>query len=214
MATNQESLAPDGGSDSVSWYSLTKYYLSTYQYDCARFYAERLYYDNPTARNLHMLAKSYFSVGKFKQTYLLLQDVRFCKIKLPPTSTTASSSSSVPRTGYLGTTPTVKFMADKKTPIHYEEAEEIKANQYLLALCCVQLGKFDEAEAILQPDNRLEPLSKITAESLRDTIPGGANGVYLMGKICRRQHRKDFAKHYYHITLQVSYSRVSLHYTY
>ena len=47
--------------------------LSLFLYDNARFFAERLYYEDPQPENLHLLAQSYFRQGKIKQTYLILQ---------------------------------------------------------------------------------------------------------------------------------------------
>ncbi len=47
--------------------------LSLFMYENARFYAERLYYENKSNENLHMLAQVYFRMGKTKQSYLILQ---------------------------------------------------------------------------------------------------------------------------------------------
>lgn len=47
--------------------------LSLFLYDNAKFYAERLYYEDPQPENLHLLGQSYFRQGKIKQTYLILQ---------------------------------------------------------------------------------------------------------------------------------------------
>ena len=53
---------------------LTEYYLSIYLYETARFYAERLYYEEPSERNLNVWAHTYYQQGKMKQTYLMLKD--------------------------------------------------------------------------------------------------------------------------------------------
>ena len=47
--------------------------LSLFLYDNAKFFAERLYYEDPKPENLHLLGQSYFRQGKIKQTYLILQ---------------------------------------------------------------------------------------------------------------------------------------------
>lgn len=49
-------------------------YLALFQYDTAKFFAERLYYENPSPENLNMMAQCFFRLGKFKQTYHILQD--------------------------------------------------------------------------------------------------------------------------------------------
>ncbi|KAJ1438124.1 anaphase-promoting complex, cyclosome, subunit 3-domain-containing protein, partial [Ochromonadaceae sp. CCMP2298] len=64
------------------------------------------------------------------------------------------------------------------------------ANKYLFALACCKLDKLEEGEQVLRP---LKPRpGPLTLEQVRNT-PGGAEGVFLLGRICRRQHRKDAA---------------------
>lgn len=75
-------------------------------------------------------------------------------------------------------------------------------NKYLLALCCVGLSKYDEAEAVLHPNLRYQALNTITKDSM-ETIPGGSAGVFLLGKVSRRQQRLEAAVHYYKIALEV-----------
>ncbi len=53
--------------------SLAEHYLSIYLYDMARFYAERLWYEEKTQTSLHLLALTYFKSGKINQSYLLLK---------------------------------------------------------------------------------------------------------------------------------------------
>ena len=53
--------------------NLTEYYLSTFLYDTAKFYAERMYYDEPNERNLNTWAIVFYRQGKIKQTYLMLK---------------------------------------------------------------------------------------------------------------------------------------------
>ena len=53
--------------------NLTEQYLSMFRYESARFWAERLYYENPSEENLHLWANTYYRQGKTKQTYLMLK---------------------------------------------------------------------------------------------------------------------------------------------
>ena len=76
----------------------------------------------------------------------------------------------------------------------------LPANRYLLATCCYSLGKLDEAEATLVQQGA--PPSMQTAAS----VPGGAAGLYLLGCVCRRGHRKEAAIQYLKLSLQVSQS--------
>lgn len=141
------------------WFALTEKYLASNLYETALFYAERLYYENPTQENVYMLALCYYRMGKVKQTYLILQD---CK---------------------------------------YTSAVQ---NKYLFALACVSLHKFEEAETVLYKDYKLATNQKINRDCLQHKIPGGAEGVYLMGKVCRRLQRNESAIQFYRIALQVS----------
>ena len=54
--------------------NLTEYYLSIYLYETAKFYAERLYYEQPSEANLNTFAHTFYRQGKIKQTYLMLRD--------------------------------------------------------------------------------------------------------------------------------------------
>jgi tetratricopeptide (TPR) repeat protein len=55
-------------------HDLVQKYLSLYQYDTAKFFAERLYYENPSPENLNVLAQCFYRLGKLKQAYHILQD--------------------------------------------------------------------------------------------------------------------------------------------
>jgi len=55
---------------------------------------------------------------------------------------------------------------------------------YLLSLCCMELGKHDEAE---------NALTWNAADSQHAKIPNGAAGLYLLGKIARRSNRHTLA---------------------
>lgn len=75
-----------------------------------------------------------------------------------------------------------------------------EVNKYLLSLTCVTLDKLEEAEEVLRP--RSVSSAGITVDALLD-VPGRAAGVYLLGKICRKQQRRDMAIDYYKICLQM-----------
>ena len=123
--------------------------LSGFLVEDAKFYAERLYYEQPSQENLCLLAQCYFRQNKIKQCYLILQGS-----KLP-------------------------------------------ASRYLLATCCFNLGKLEEAEFALT--NGQTP----TVQTAPASVPGGAMGLYLLGCICRRGHRKEPAIKYFMMSLQV-----------
>lgn len=53
--------------------------------------------------------------------------------------------------------------------------------RYLYAVCCLELGKFTEAEAVLLPDDDTE------------SIPNGAAGVHLLGKVYQLSNRPTSA---------------------
>ena len=48
--------------------------INFYLYENARFFAERLFYEDPQSENLFLLAECYFKSGKLKQTCHLLKD--------------------------------------------------------------------------------------------------------------------------------------------
>lgn len=84
------------------------------------------------------------------------------------------------------------------------------ASKYLLALCCVSLQKLEEAESILAPKQRFAPVQEdfVLSEEMLASIPGGSAGLFLLGKVCRRQQRHSLAKVYFKYALQVN-SRLS-----
>lgn len=49
-------------------------YQSIFQYEAAKFFAERLYYENPSPENLNLMAQCFFRMGKLKQTYHILHE--------------------------------------------------------------------------------------------------------------------------------------------
>jgi tetratricopeptide (TPR) repeat protein len=145
----------------MTWKNLIEYYFSCFQYETARFYCERFYYeDSSSSEALSLLVRCYYALGKLKQAYMILSQSPF---------------------------------------INSLE------NKYFFALICYQLGKYDEAEFILHNNNRTATASydELTKENM-SSIPGGALGLLLMGKICRKQQRKDLAIKYLQLSLQVT----------
>lgn len=71
--------------------------------------------------------------------------------------------------------------------------------KYLFALVCLSLGKLQEAESVLTAEHSETFFAKELA-----LTPGGAAGVHLLGKVCRRQQRIDHAKRYFLAALEVS----------
>eukprot|EP00877_Chromochloris_zofingiensis_P008854 jgi/Chrzof1/4221/Cz14g03180.t1 len=57
-------------------------------------------------------------------------------------------------------------------------------SRYLFALCCMELSKFQEADAALLRDGE-------------EQVPNGAAGLYLLGRICRLTNRQAKAAEYY-----------------
>jgi tetratricopeptide (TPR) repeat protein len=148
-------------SSCMTWKNLIEYYFSCFQYETARFYCERFYYeDSSSSEALSLLVRCYYALGKLKQAYMILSQSPF---------------------------------------INSLE------NKYFFALICYQLGKYDEAEFILHNNNRTATASydELTKENM-SSIPGGALGLLLMGKICRKQQRKDLAIKYLQLSLQVT----------
>jgi hypothetical protein len=69
----------------------------------------------------------------------------------------------------------------------------------------MDLGKFDEGERALLPQAGKSKLlaQTITADDVQ-LVPGGAAGLYLLGKFARKQHRVDVAIDYFKLSLEVS----------
>ena len=56
--------------------NLAEYYCSMSLYESASFWAERLYYEDPCERNLHLWAQTFYRLGKVQPTYLMLKKSR------------------------------------------------------------------------------------------------------------------------------------------
>jgi len=82
-------------------------------------------------------------------------------------------------------------------------------NRYLLATCCMKLGKYTEAETALLPGQYVPPISVSTTnmstvpDEVVQNVAGGTAGVLLLGQICRHEHRKDSAVAYFRKCLEL-----------
>ena len=87
------------------------------------------------------------------------------------------------------------------------------ANRYLFALCCLELGKLHEAEAALLKGTALsgrkpadcaaEVLGQGVGGDGTCPVPGGAAGLVLLGKLCRRGNRTAQAIAYFELALRL-----------
>ena len=77
-----------------------------------------------------------------------------------------------------------------------------KLNRYLLGLVCVQLKKYNEGEKALLPELYSMDPKNMTKQDI-ENIPGSAAGLYLLGLICRREHRHESAIFYFQYSLQI-----------
>jgi tetratricopeptide (TPR) repeat protein len=86
-------------------------------------------------------------------------------------------------------------------------ASSATANHYLFAICNFRLGNLREAEAALlyrAPFVRLHGPHNCREEILSEVncpIPNGGAGLHLLGLICARDNRKDFAVEYFTLAL-------------
>ncbi len=75
--------------------------------------------------------------------------------------------------------------------------------RYLYAKVCLALEKLQEAESTLVASNWGGGTRDLLQLNAAKSIPGGAAGVFLLGKVCRKQHRNSAAIHYFNLALQV-----------
>ena len=81
-----------------------------------------------------------------------------------------------------------------------QDGQSMVSNRYLLATCCVQLDKLEEAERALLPYPHCQP--QALTHRMISEIPGGAAGLFLLGKICKKGQRKDAAIKYFKLSLE------------
>ena len=86
----------------------------------------------------------------------------------------------------------------KQTYLLLQSCDTLPA-RYLLAVVCISLRKYREAERALVGGS----VNAQNITTVVDTIPGGAAGLYLLGSICRVENRRDSAISYYKACLQV-----------
>lgn len=88
----------------------------------------------------------------------------------------------------------------KQAYLILQQGRSLDDNRFLLATCCLALDKLEEAERALQPFPHCQPQHLTAATAAQ--VPGGASGLYLLGVICKRAHRKDAAKRYFRLSLE------------
>jgi tetratricopeptide (TPR) repeat protein len=81
------------------------------------------------------------------------------------------------------------------------EVSSFYPNRYLFAMVCYQLKKYSECEESLLPYEYFNPMT-MTLEDISQ-IPGGTNGLYLLGLICKKEQRKNYAIKYFQKCLEV-----------
>lgn len=151
--------------------TLIEYYLKYFNYSNALFYAEKLFYFNSFSLfNLFLLSKCFYYLKKYKQVYFLLKS-SFNSFSFNHSNSSNSSKNSLNSNNY-----------------------EL-SNRYLFSLVCYHLKKYSECEEILLPFNNFNP--KLMTSNDLNLIPGGSNGLYLLGLICRKEQRKDYAIDYF-----------------
>jgi len=88
----------------------------------------------------------------------------------------------------------------KQAYLILQQGRSLDDNRYLLATCCLALDKLEEAERALLPFPHCLPQNLTAATAAQ--VPGGASGLYLLGVISKRAHRKDSAKKYFRLALE------------
>lgn len=99
------------------------------------------------------------------------------------------------------------YFLEGKTKQAYLILTDVKHGQhsackFMLAQCCVSLGKLEEAESLLLPHSRFVLVEQMTKD-VADHVPGGASGLFLMGRVCKRQQRFDVAEKCFQLAIQV-----------
>ncbi len=87
----------------------------------------------------------------------------------------------------------------KQAYLILQQGQQLDDNRYLLATCCLALDKLEEAERVLLPFPHCLPQN--LTNTAASQIPGGAAGIYLLGIICKRGHRRDAAIRYFRLAL-------------
>ena len=148
--------------------------LSLFLYDNAKFFAERLYYEDPHPENLHLLGQTYYRQGKIKQTYLILQHSDW------PTNRYLFALSCI-KLGKLNEAE--RALLPPTMGKHSESKQNSKAQ-----------SKSKESKDSKEYSSGSKEHSSVT-------VPGGAAGLYLLGIICRKEQRKEAAIEYFQRSL-------------
>jgi anaphase-promoting complex subunit 3 len=93
---------------------------------------------------------------------------------------------------------------------HLLKDDNTLINRYMFAQACIQLKKYNEAEGALTSTRHIHP-DNLTDNQISQ-IPGGASGLYLLGIICKKEQRKEFAIAYFRRALQVHHIILFIYY--
>lgn len=130
--------------------------LSIFLFDNAKFYAERLYYEDPCEAHLHLLAQCHFRQGKIKQTYLILQgstssDNRYL-FALACISINKLQEAEMALLGKIHSQPLQSFTAEQGYNVPGQAA-----GVYLLGLICKKQQRKDSAIEFLKLSLKMDP---------------------------------------------------------
>lgn len=130
------------------------------------FLAERLVAQFPSEDNLHLLATCYHRSGQTYRAYHQLRGSLIRFVRFSPFSKPVRNLFFLHFHNHVN---------QNNTGLGGESC------RYLYAVCCLELGKFTEAEAVLLPNDDNE------------SIPNGAAGVHLLGKVYQLSNRPNAA---------------------
>jgi anaphase-promoting complex subunit 3 len=132
--------------------------LSLFLYDNAKFYAERLYYEDPRPENLHLLGQSYFRQGKIKQTYLILQNSDYATNRYLFALSCISLGKLNEAERALLSPVTAKIFLSKTVSLRdLESVPGGAAGLYLLGMVCRKEQRKDAAIDYFQKSLQLDP---------------------------------------------------------
>ena len=179
---------------------LVEKYLTLSLFRNAQFLAERLFALENSQKNLFLLATCFMRSKQYHPAYILL--------------TREMAMHDYSCSEYKNNNKTDCYSLNDHEVSH--TSENIKNNQkekilnvqirYLFALCCFELGKFDEAESILLKNTNVSfsLKKKYTEDALKDCqVPNGAAGLYLLGMICMQNNRREHASIFFRLSLKL-----------
>lgn len=90
-----------------------------------------------------------------------------------------------------------------KQVYHLLKEDKNNLNCYLFSIVCIKLNKLNEAEnCLLSNIKNIKNINDINDKNIQ-LIPGGSNGLYLLGLICKKEQRKEYAINYFKKCLEV-----------